>query len=149
MGISLIGPIWLALLVVALIFAIVWSAGTRSYAVLSWRGIVASVMPGVIMVVGFYALAAHMHAALGGWPKCIGEAGFPPALVKHANWTFGYFAAMILAVIIAWPVALGICFAVPRLRRFIAHLSLFAGSFAICFGLILLAPSQFLYWWWD
>ena len=149
MGISLIGPIWLVLLVLALVGTIVWSAKSRFYALLSRRSIVAAVMPGVVMVVGFYALAVHMHTALGGWPKCIGEAGFPPALVKHANWTLWYFGAMILAIVFAWPVAVGLCSAAPRLRRFIAHLSLFAGSFVVCFGLMLLGPSKFLYWWWD
>ncbi len=149
MGISLIGPIWLMLLVLAFVGTIAWSIKSKSYASLSWRSIVAVAAPGVVMVAGFYGLALHMHTALGGWPKSIGEAGFPLALVKHANWTFGYFLVMIHAMLFAWPVAVGICSAAPRLRRFIAHLSLFAGSFAVCFGLMLLAPSQFLYWWWD
>jgi hypothetical protein len=149
MGISIIGPIWLLLLVAALVGTIAWCVKSKRYTTLSWRSIGASVTPGVVMVVGFYALAVHMHTALGDWPKCIGEGGFPPALVKHANWTFWYFEAMILAIVFAWPVAVGICSAAPRLRRFIAHLSLFAGSFAVCFGLMLLGPSQFLYWWWD
>lgn len=101
------------------------------------------------MVVAFYALSIHMHFSLGGWPKTIGEAGFPPALVKHANATFWYFEAMILAVIFAWPFALAVCSASSRLRRFIPHLCLFAGSSALNFVLMLLGPSQFLNWWWD
>ena len=149
MGISLLGPIWLLLLVAALIGTIVWCITRKHYTSLTWRGISASVMPGVIMVGTFYALAIHMHASLGGWPKTIGEAGFPPDLVTHANWTFWYFEAMLLTVLFAWPIALIVSSLVPRLRRFIAHLSLFAGSSALCFGLMLLGPSQFLYWWWD
>ncbi len=149
MGISLIGPLWMRLLVAALVGAIVWCVRSKSYASLSCRSIATSIMPGVVMVGTFYALALHMHATLGGWPKAIGEAGFPPALVKHANWTFWYFEAMILTVLFAWPVALAVCSLISRLRHFMAHLSLFAGSSALCFGLMLLGPSQFLYWWWD
>ncbi|MBN1676077.1 MAG: hypothetical protein JXR37_33845 [Kiritimatiellae bacterium] len=149
MALSLIGPIWLLVLVLALAGTIVRSVRARYYSSLSWPSIVTTAMPGVIMVVSFYALAVHMHAALGDWPTCIGKAGFPPVLVKHANWTCGYFGAMLLAIIFAWPLAVGICAAVPRLRRFIAHLSLFAGSFAACFALMSVAPSRFLYWWWD
>lgn len=37
------------------------------------------------MVLLFYALAIHMYLALGGWPESIGERGFPPALVLHAE----------------------------------------------------------------
>ncbi len=149
MGISLIGPAWVTVLIMALVGSAVWSIKQKSYASLSWRGIITPTMPGVIMVAAFYALALHMHAALGGWPKTIGEAGFPPALVKHANWTFWYFELLVLGIIFAWPVGLAVCSLIQRLRRFIAHLSLFAGSFAVCFVLMLLGPSQFLYWWWD
>ena len=149
MGVSLIGPIWLLLLVVALVGTIGWSVRNKSYASLSWRGVVTPALPGVIMVSMFYALALHMHGTLGGWPKAIGEAGFPPGLITHAEWTVWYFEAMILTVLFAWPVALVVCSLIPRLRRIIAHLSLFAASSALCFGLMLLGPSQFLYWWWD
>lgn len=149
MGISLLGPLWLALLALALVGSIAWSLRTKSYAALSWRSIVAMAVPGAIMVVGFYVLALHMHAALGGWPTSIGDAGFPPALVTHARWTLGYFGVMLLSMIFVWPVAVGICAAIPRLRRFIPHLSLLAVSFCLCFGLMLLGPSPFLNWWWD
>ena len=149
MGTSLIGEIWVGLLVMALVGTIVWSVRGKAYATLLWRGFVTPALPGLIMVMSFYALALHMHTTLGGWPASIGEAGFPPVLVKHANWTFWYFVVMTLTIGIVWPVVLAVCSLVPRLRRFLAHLSLFAGSFAVCFGLMLLGPSQFLYWWWD
>ena len=149
MRISLIGPIWVILLVVALVGAIAWSVKRKLYSGLSLVGILASVMPSVIMVASFYALAVHMHTALGGWPESIGEAGFPPALVKHARLTFSYFEGVLLAMIFGWPIILGVCSLISRLRRFIAHISLFGASFVLCFVLMLLGPSQFLYWWWD
>lgn len=145
----MLGPAWLLLLVLAFGATVVWSIRTKSYASLSLRGIVTAIMPGVIMVAGFYTLALHMYFALGSWPESIGEAGFPPALVTHATWTLWYFAAMVLATLFVWPVVLAVCSLVSRLRRFVAHLSLFAGSSALCFALMLLGPSQFLYWWWD
>jgi hypothetical protein len=149
MGMSVIGPIWAMLLFVALVGAIVWSARQRLYSSLSWPEMLGSVLPGMIMVLSFYALALHMHASLGGWPKSIGEAGFPPALAKHASWTFWYFEAILLAVIFGGPIFLGLCSFISRLRRFLAHISLFGASFVLCFFLMLLGPSQFLYWWWD
>lgn len=149
MATSSIGLIWLTFLTVILIGTIVWSVKAKLYASLSRRGVVAAIAPGVIMIVGFYALAVHMYAALGGWPKSIGNDGFLPALVRHADWTWVYFFAMVLVSIFVWPVAVGICSAVPRLRRFVAYLSLFAVSTIVCYIGMLLGPAQFLYWWWD
>lgn len=69
MGISLIGPLWMLLLVAALVGAIVWCVRSKSYASLSCRSIATSIMPGVVMVGTFYPLALHMHATLGGWRR--------------------------------------------------------------------------------
>ena len=139
----------LTLLPVAFIGTVVWSIRTKAYASLSRVGIAASIVPGLVMSLSFYALALHMHAVLGGWPTSIGEAGFPPGLVRHANMTLGYFGVMILSSLFVWPLALAVCAGVPRLRGFIRYLSLLAASFAVNFALMLLAPSQFLSWWWD
>ena len=149
MGIALIGTVWMALLLTVLVATVEWSIRRKAYASMSWTGIAMSTAPGIVMLLTFYALALHMHAALGGWPKAIGNAGFPPGLVQHDNATSWYFPVMLLAVFLAWPVALAICSAVARLRRFIPHLSLFAGSFVVNLALMLLGPSQFLDWWWD
>ena len=43
----------------------------------SRKGIIISLLPSIIMLAFFYSLAIHMHSALGGWPKSIGERGFP------------------------------------------------------------------------
>ena len=150
MGISrLIGLIWLSLVVAALAGSVVWCVIQKRYAMLSWQSIGAAVMPGVIMVGSFYTLAIHMYASLGGWPTTLGESGLSQSLVMHADWTLWYFEAMILTVLFAWPIALVVCIFFSQLRRFIAPLSLFGVSFALCFILMLLGPAGFQNWWWD
>jgi len=149
MGALLSGPVLAGLFLITLTGSVVWCISQKLYKSLSWRGIIFCALPGIIMVLLFYALAIHMYTALGGWPKSIGEAGFPPALLKNANITFLYFELMFLSMIFIWPAAMLICSVFARWRKYIAHLSLFGASFVICFIIILLAPSQFLYWWWD
>ena len=85
MGISVTGTAWAMVLILGLLGTIVWSLRRKAYSSLSRREIALTILPGIVMTGTFYALAVHMHAELGGWPKTIGEAGFPPVLVTHRN----------------------------------------------------------------
>lgn len=149
MGSAAAGLIGLSLLFIAIVCRMGWGIKTKAFASLPRTVIVVLIMPGLLMSASFYALAMHMHSSLGGWPKSIGDEGFPPALIWHADATFWYFESLILAMIFAWPFAVAACAIVSRLRRFIPHLCLFAGSLALHFVLMLLGPSPFLNWWWD
>ena len=97
----------------------------------------------------FYSLAFHMYRSLGGWPTSIGERGFPRSLVAHVNATVYYFEALILLGIFIWPLAIVVCLFVPRWRRVVPYLALYALVFLGCWGIMQLAPEQFLYWWRD
>jgi hypothetical protein len=111
--------------------------------------IAASVAPGFLMLVLFYSLAIHMRASLGVWPHSIGENGFPPALLAHAEITFDCFSILFLVNVFVLPVAIFICAIVPEWRRIIRCLSFSWLAFFICWALMGLAPKPFLYWWWD
>ena len=145
----LLGQAWLLLLFIALLGSVMWCIATKAYTALSRKSIIGCVMPGVLVSLSFYALAMHMHSALEGWPKAYGFGELSPALVRHAKGAYWYFGAMLLGLIFVWPVALIVCSVVSRLRRFLPHLSLFAGSLALNFILTQLGPAGFLRWWWD
>jgi hypothetical protein len=90
-----------------------------------------------------------MHRSLGGWPTSIGERGFPPSLVTHVDLAVYYFEALILLGLFVWPLVFLLCLVVPRWRRVVPYLACYALIFLVCWGLMQLAPAQFLYWWRD
>lgn len=108
-----------------------------------------SALPAMLMLVLFYSLAIHMYWSLGGWPKSIGEAGFPGHLLIHVNITCFYFIILVMVNIFVWPVAFLLCLIIRRWRYSIYYLAVYSLSCYVCLGAMLLAPSQFLYWWWD
>lgn len=149
MAISILAHVWLLLLCLAILGTVLWSFARNLYAPMTWKSVGLAIAPGLLMAASFYALALHMHAGLGGWPDSLGEDGFPPGLLLHAKLATGFFSALLLAMLLAWPVALALCLAIAKGRRFISHLSLVGASFALGLGLMLLGPAQFLVWWWD
>ncbi|MCA9284925.1 MAG: hypothetical protein KDA22_06920 [Phycisphaerales bacterium] len=108
-----------------------------------------ALLPATGMLVLFYSLAIHTHRSLGGWPTTIGTHGFPPSLVTHSNLAFGYFAVVLMLNLVAWPTVTALCVFIRRWRIGIYYLGVYALSFVAAFGAMLLAPSPFLYWWWD
>ncbi|KKK74913.1 hypothetical protein LCGC14_2878980 [marine sediment metagenome] len=149
MTLSLLGPIVLVLFLLALVGSVIWVSTRGLWSKTSLRGLIIAVVPGLVMVGSFYALALHMYVSLGGWPKTIGETGFPPALLVHARVTLSYFGAMALLAIFGWPIALLTCSLVRRLRRYIAYVTAGGVAFVVCLILMMIGPSGFLYWWWD
>jgi hypothetical protein len=115
----------------------------------SRTGVVVSALPGLLALGLFYSLAIHMRRALGGWPTGIGEAGFPPSLVAHANIAAYYIAITLTVSFFTLPVAILTCLLVPRWRRFVRYFALYAFVFLVCMLLTQLAPEPFLYWWRD
>lgn len=111
--------------------------------------VVLAVLPALVMLALFYSLAVHMYRSLGAWPTRIGEDGFPEPLVTHAFITQSY--CMIFAVVsfYVWPAIFLLCLLVQRRRAYLYYLGVYAAACFVCFGAMFLAPSQFLYWWWD
>lgn len=97
----------------------------------------------------FYSLAFHMRRSLGGWPTSIGERGFPPLLLTHANITVDIFVVLLLSSFFLVPAAIVVCLIVQRWRRFVPYLASYAVLFFVCWGLMQFAPEPFLYWWRD
>src|SRR5689334_1703299 len=62
---------------------------------ISRAGVIYSALPHLILLVLFYSLAIHMWQALGGWPRSIGEGGFPNLLVSHAHITQNFFGVLL------------------------------------------------------
>ena len=106
-------------------------------------------LPAVLMLALFYSLAVHMHRSLGAWPASIGDTGFSAHLITHDSIATNYFFAWFLLSIFAWPAAFLLCLVIRRWRVCVYYLGVYALAGVVCFGAMLLAPSQFLNWWWD
>lgn len=111
-------------------------------------GYVIAASPGLVMLVLFYTLAAHMFAALGNWPSSIGERGFPQPLVIHAR-VANILFLVLFASCLMLPFAMLVCVSVKRWQNFAKYLLAYFASCMACLVLMLFANSKFLYWWWD
>lgn len=111
--------------------------------------VMAAALPSVTLVGSYYALVIHMRIVLGGWPTSIGNQGFPPALNVHATLVPMFFMLLVALTIVAGLPAILVCSLVPRWRTFAAGLALHLVFMFVAFGIMQLAPSQFLYWWRD
>src|SRR5262245_16418166 len=112
---------------------------------ISRLGIVVSSAPGLLLLGSFYSLAFHMHQSLGSWPRSIGDFGFSRLLVVHAEITNAIFGVLLLSSVFLAPGAIAVCLATPRWRRNAGYFLLYMVMFFTCWGLMELAPSQFLY----
>jgi hypothetical protein len=90
-----------------------------------------------------------MHRSLGGWPSSIGTRGFPRLLAAHAAITGDLFGLLLLSSLFLAPTAMAVCAATPRWRLNAGYFLLYIVMFFVCWGLMHLAPGQFLYWWED
>ena len=70
-------------------------------------------------------------------------------LITHAEVTADFFGVLVLLSLFVLPVAIVVCLLVKRWMRFVRSLALYALLFGLCVGCMLLAPSEFLNWWWD
>lgn len=109
----------------------------------------AALVPGTLTLVLFYSLALHMWLFFGGWPANIGTGGFSPILEWHAEIAMDAFGGLLLFTVFGWCWITILCAAVPSWRRTVVHLGVLALASVACFGLMLMAPDGFLYWWWD
>lgn len=145
------GMAWLLVLIhlIILFAATAWALRQRLYLELSWTQIMLSALPAGVMVLSFFALALHMNISLDGWPRTLGYGDFHMALARHARLTLAYFNLIAQITLLGWPVAVLICAAVARWRRFIVYLTLY--EMAMIGGLLvmMMGPSRFLSWWWD
>ena len=116
----------------------------------STKAAVVAVTPGILCLLLFYSLALHMYMSLGGWPKYgIGNEGFGPILVSHADLVLEVIGVTLLLSVYLWPVALFLSSLIPISRKYIPYVLLYAVTLVVCVGIALLAPDPFIYWWKD
>ena len=116
---------------------------------ISRTGIVISALPSLLMLGAFYSLAVHMRLTLGHWPDSIGTIGFPERLIAHGRFAWEFYAALLASSMVVVPIGTVICLLAPRWRRGAIYFASFGVFYGVCWGLMLLAPSGFLNWWWD
>ncbi len=112
-------------------------------------GIAISILPYLLALLLFYSLAIHMHQSLDGWPERIGTDGFPPELLMHDQIQGAYIPYLLLFTIFVVPTVKLVCLLVSRWRNLVVYLVVHLVSLPVCYGLMLLAPEGYLYWWWD
>ncbi|MFN7139039.1 MAG: hypothetical protein ACK4UN_06855 [Limisphaerales bacterium] len=105
-----------------------------------------AVAPAALMLILFYSLAWHMHSNFGSWPSSIGNTGFSSSLNTHAAVARIYFAILFLVSVYVWPLGIVICLG---FRKTVFYFGVYGFACLVCFGAMLIAPSAFLYWWWD
>jgi len=106
----------------------------------------AAVLPALLMLASFYSLVIHLHYYLGGWPIGIGDNGFPRALIIHEIICVNFLIILVLGTIFVWPVIYVLCAAIRRWRVCLYYLGVYALSFLLCSGAMLLAPRPFWDW---
>ncbi len=111
--------------------------------------LIGALVPGTLTLALFYSLALHMWLFFGGWPANIGMRGFSPILEWHAEIALDAFGGLLLFTVFGWCWITILCAVVPSWRRAVVHLGILALASVACFGLMLMAPEGFLYWWWD
>ena len=149
MGQTLTNPLFLtALSVLMTTVALVYSFRQGQGSLLSRKGLILMVGPGVLALVAFYSLALHMNFQLGGWPDFIGDDGLPQQLVVHADFSRWAYAVVLLAAL-AMPLLMGLFTLAPKLRRKLVYPASCGAACWLCIFLTGFAPSGFLYWWWD
>jgi len=146
-----LSPITLVAIFAAIVGLVALAPAYRRRAALSLArpGIAIAIFPPLAMLGLFYSLAIHMRQSLGAWPSSIGNRGFSPLLVAHADIVSRYSVALLLLSLFVLPVVILVCLLVPRWKRFVPYLVLYALLYLVCWGLMLLAPEPFLNWWWD
>ena len=105
-------------------------------------------LPGLINLAAFYSLALHMYLSLGDWPG-IGTDGFPDALLLHDTLVSYSFSFCLIFPIFVYAPLWIIFYLVKPIRLWLDKLAAFGVSCIVSTLLTQLAPSGFLYWFWD
>ena len=105
-------------------------------------------LPGLINLAAFYSLALHMYLSLGDWSG-IGTEGFPDALYVHyALMSYPFFISFFFPLILFGPLWI-IFYLIKPITPWLDKVAAFGVSCVVSTILNHLAPSGFLYWFWD
>ncbi len=128
---------------------IVWLFATKTVRRLSAAVVGLAVTPSLILMFLIASLAVHMRLSLGGWPLQIGEEGFSPGLIFHAETTIYYFIFLLYLTLFLMPVAAVTCALISAWRGALNYLAISYVAYCCNWVLLLIMPDGFLYWWWD
>ena len=144
-------PLFLLLSILLGIFGfLIFLTGDRANSPSISRSIAISLtLPAMVMLGLFYTLAIHMRQSLGGWPVAIGTHGLPTPLITHGYIAGQFFSILLFSSFFVWPIACVLSATNRRWRGALPYLGIFALSCFVCFAAMLVAPSEFLIWWWD
>ena len=105
-------------------------------------------LPGLVNLAAFYSLVLHMYISLAGWSG-IGTDGFPDALYMHyALMTYPFFISFFFPLFLFGPLWI-IFYLIKPIRLWMDKVAAFGVSCVVSTLLNHLAPSGFLYWFWD
>lgn len=105
--------------------------------------------PYAIAIILFYSLAIHMHNELGGWPESIGTRGFSENLLLHVNIQGWYLSYLALITVFVVPFIILICGLVKKWRFLVPYLLIQIVGLIVFLLQMNLAPSEYVYWFWD
>ena len=137
---------------VCLLWSIWWLSQKNENGIRKYRqsksNLVFLFLPGLVNLAAFYSLALDMYLSLGGWPG-IGTEGFPDALYVHyALMTYPFFISFFFPLILFGPLWI-IFYLIKPIRSWLDKLAALGLSSVVSTLLTPLAPSGFLYWFWD
>ena len=137
---------------VCLIWSTRWLLRKNEYGIRRYRQskstLLFLLLPGLINLAAFYSLALHMHLSLGDWPG-IGTDGFPEALLLHNKLVSYLFTNSLFFPLILFGPLWILFYLIKPIRPWLDKLSAFGISCVVSALLTQLAPSGFLYWFWD
>ena len=115
----------------------------------SRTSLLSALLPSALLLAAYYSLAVHMYLSLGAWPKSIGTHRFSQSLTLHADVLEGTLLIVIFANWVGYPILAIWSLIQRRLHGLHAALGIYGISMTVAAGLMLLAPSEFQYWFAD
>jgi hypothetical protein len=137
---------------VCLLWSIWWLSeknenGIRRY-MQSKSNLVFLFLPGLINLSAFYSLAFHMYLSLDGWADFGRESLSDTLYVHYALMTYPFVISFFFPLILFGPLWI-IFYLIKPIRSWLDKLAAFGVSCVVSTILNHLAPSGFLYWFWD
>jgi hypothetical protein len=105
-------------------------------------------LPGLINLAAFYSLALHVYLSLDGWADFGRESLSDNLYVHHTLMTYPFFISLFFPLILCGPLWI-LFYLIKPLKPWLDKLAAFGVSCVVSALLTQLAPSGFLYWFWD
>ena len=105
-------------------------------------------LPGLINLAAFYSLALHMYLSLDGWADFGRESLSDNLYVHYTLMTYPFFISLFFPLTLFGPLWI-LFYLIKPLKPWLDKLAAFGVSCVVSVLLTQLAPSGFLYWFWD